>query len=125
MSVSALTNNFSIIDIGDILDKHKHHTSLLKLFTYLPIEDIIEIVLSLCHYVDYSESIYNELDYRLSNLNLDDLDLDLDEIELYIEALTLEIDDRVVEKIPLKEDQFYLFECWLGKSSIVLGIIDG
>jgi len=124
MSISALTNNYSIIDIGDILDEHRHRTSLLKLFKYLPVEAIVEIVLSLCHYVDYSESIFNELDKRLSELNTDEIDIDLDQVELYIELLTQEIDDRIVKKVSLKEGQFYLFEKWLGKSSIVLGIID-
>jgi len=87
-----------VVDIGPVLDKYKHHEPLMMILEILPLKSIIENILSVSYFIDYSD----RLNDMLSQLDLDDYHIDLDHLELLIEGIILEIDDIIIKAIPHK-----------------------
>ena len=106
-----------VVDIGLVLDKYKYHEPLMMVFEILPLKTIIENILSVSYFIDYSD----RLNDMLSPLDLDDYQIDMDHLELLIEGIILEIDDTIIKAIPqINEYEYYLFRDWLGSRSLVI-----
>lgn len=121
-----------IVDLKPVLDQYDSR-ELHKFFRYLPLRDVISCMLSMAHYVDYSEQLYNAIDSSIEmykkmrpDAGVDEFFLNnLDTLELLAENVIIDIDERVNTFITLSDTEYYLINDWLGDTSVILELHGG
>ncbi len=110
-----------VVDVSYVLNKYKKHPPLMSIYDNLPLKKILERLLSLSYFVDYSDHL-NEL---LDDANIDTLDVDIDYLYLLIEGMIQEVDDVITKNTRIDDGDYYLFKEWLGRNGIIIQIMEG
>lgn len=110
-----------VVDMRTVMEEHMRRKALYSFFAKFSLHDLIESVLSVSPYIDYSQHIYDALDMRFED---DDIGIDMDLFIIFYEALMTDIDTAVVEQYMLDFQEIksstYTFKSWIDKTSLLL-----
>lgn len=114
-------SNFKIciIDVSSIIKEYEQKPNLYEFFKRFPVKDIIDDVLSMPPYVLYSDLCTDQLESRFADVP--DL-LDFDCATILIESIVADVDNLISRKFKFTNDEVYVLDQWLGRTSIVLKV---
>jgi len=124
-AVVASVKKLVAVDLTDVIDEYKVKEHLYPIYEKFPLNDIIANVLSVSPYIDYSESIEDELDRRFGS---EAEFLDMDAFCFFYESLSEAIDTCVLkqmqkyEKDKEKDLLIYVFVKWVDNTSLLLNV---
>lgn len=110
-----------IVDMRLVIEEYIAHKGMYGVFVKFSLADIIETILSVNPYIDYSEAMYDALDRRFGD---DDFCLDMSAFTIFYESLIEDIDQAIVEQYKMHllaiKNEAYVFERWVDKTSVLL-----
>ncbi len=114
-----------IVDLHSVIHDLSRRKGLYDLFSRFTLADMIEQVLSVDSYIDYSQHVYDALERRFD----DDVYVDLDLFEILFETIVNQVDEQVqyqyrdvIEQLEHKKGlrAIWLFERWVGQHSVLI-----
>lgn len=111
---------FFIVDIRDVLNGFATRRQMFPVYKRFPLQDMITCVLSVNAFSDSDEVFWNELECRYSHDDSAEV-LNYDTIAMFYELLCSYVDEYIRLKVPPSIDTCeYVFDRWLGYSSIIM-----
>lgn len=109
------------VDMREVIEEHIRRKSLYSFYTRFSLHDLIQSVLSVDPFIDYSQMVYDELERRFGD---DDLGIDMDLFTIFYEMLITDIDSAVKEQYQIEFEDIgqssYIFEQWIDKTSLLI-----
>ena len=110
-----------LVDMSSVIRDNLRRKSLYSLFNKFTLHELIESILSVDPFVDYSSFVYDILESKIDEY---DETFDRDLFQIYYESLMSDVDDVVRyqyrEELDKHEQAVYLFEQWVDKTTIML-----
>jgi len=107
-----------IVDIKKVLNKYKEKQQLKKFFDVIPMNKILEKVMSISYYIDYSDTVFDVLEE--SNIDLEKYDIDVDLFFILLECILVDIDNIILDIVNIPDEMYYIYIKNLDEGSIVL-----
>jgi len=107
-----------VVDLREVMITYSGYENFMKLLDDIPLKVILERVLSIHRFIDYSEDI----NYLLEEYHFTGV-LEVETFTLIIECLIADIDGVIVSNININDGDGYLFRQWVGEYSMVLEVI--
>jgi len=106
------------IDLSYIIDYYMSKSSLHTLFSRFPIQEIIEIMLSIPVTSDYSEVMFEETADRFIN-EIEDLDINY--VEFIYDDIAIMVDEHIRHLLSsIRDYTKYGFYKWIDQTSVLL-----
>lgn len=111
---------YLIIDLRDVLSDYVKNRKWYQLYKIFPLQDIVQVILSVNCYEDVSEYFWVELDRRFDSIeNIPEFDLN--NIDFFRELLTDYVDGFIRQKVPSDIDTAsYVFDRWVDQTTVVM-----
>lgn len=116
-----------IVDLEIVIRNLSQRRGLYDLFNRFTLSDMIEQVLSIDPYIDYSQHVYDALERRF---DVDDGSvIDAELFELLFESIIRQVDEQVqhqykdiIEHLERRDGSrtIWLFERWVGQHSVMI-----
>lgn len=110
--------NIVIVNIKKVIDHYKGKSELREFFDVVPMDKILEKVMSVSYYVDYSDTVFDILEE--SDIDLDRHNVDIDMFFILLESILLDIDNTILSIVDIPDDVYYVSIKTLDDYSIVL-----
>jgi len=111
-----------VVDMKSVIAEHMERHSLYEFFIHFNLTDIIETILSVSTYIDYSDVVYDAIDRHFSDIACDGLDMDM--FTIFYECLMHDVDAAIVEQYQLVfshiEDSSWIFESWISDTTLIV-----
>jgi hypothetical protein len=118
-----ITNSIMAIDITEVVAKYKDNDRLIDIYRTYPLNEIVESMLSVNPFIDYSDLVYYEIDRRFCDVYSA---IDIFLFEVFYEALAEDLDACIYKHIQVytnnTDDLIYIFEKWLDPNSMLVRI---
>lgn len=112
------------VDMRLVIERHMRRKALYSFFAKFSLTDLIQTVLSIDPYIDYSQHIYDALEMRFDD---DDIGIDMDLFTIFYEGLMEDIDMAIVEQYCIEFEDIkrssYLFRQWIDRTSLLIEVL--
>jgi len=112
---------YLVADMTDVIRDNVKRRSLYGLFTKFTLHEMIESILSVDPFIDYSNFVWDILETKIAE---DDAAFDRDLFQLFYEGLMEEVDEAIKEQYKREFEDIgnrcYLFVKWVDKTSLLL-----
>ena len=115
-----------IVDLEVVVRNLSQRKGLYDLFSRFTLSDMIEQILSIDPYIDYSQHVYDALERRFDD---DEYAINMELFELLFESIVTQVDEQVrhqykdvIEQLEYKDGShsIWLFERWVGQYSVLI-----
>lgn len=112
---------YLVADMTDVIRDNVQRRGLYGLFTKFTLHEMIESILSVDPFIDYSNFVWDILEIKIAE---DDAAFDRDLFQLFYEGLMEEVDEAIKEQYKREFEDIgnssYLFVRWVDKTSLLL-----
>lgn len=109
------TPQYIIVDLRDVMLEFSRYRGLQALYRVVPLSEIIQCILASPIYDDTNQYLWDHISDRIQGT-----DIDYDAMAFFFETIMQNLDACVRQRAMRIETELYLFENWVGSTSVIM-----
>lgn len=117
-----MSPDFILVDVREVIIKYNDNPNVRALQPFIPLHTLISCALAFNQYTPDTDSFWHYFENRCANI-LDMIDFNV--MEIFMDTLTMDLDECIRRKVPIKVDSGdYVLKEWVDGSIIILSYDD-